>query len=51
MFIYNFQRLLNLIGITLFKKLCIAIKENKLEQIREEIALHILAFRQYMRYF
>jgi hypothetical protein len=28
MFTYNFKRLLNLIGIELFKKLCLAIKEN-----------------------
>jgi len=34
----------NLIGIALFKKLCIAIKENDLSQIREEIAAYILAF-------
>jgi transposase len=46
MFTYNFKRLLNLIGITLFKKLCKAIKNNNLTQIREEIALHILLFLQ-----
>ena len=34
MFTYNFKRLLNLIGIALLKKLCIAIKENDLSQIR-----------------
>ena len=44
MFTYNFKRLLNLIGIALFKKLCIAIKENDLSKIREEIAAYILAF-------
>jgi len=44
MFTYNFKRLLNLIGIALFKKLCLAIKENDLNQIREEIASHILVF-------
>jgi len=44
MFTYNFKRLLNLIGITLFKKLCKAIKENDLTKTREEIALHILVF-------
>jgi len=43
MFTYNFKRLLNLI-IALFKKLCKAIKENDLTQIREEIAAYILAF-------
>ena len=44
MFTYNFKRLLNLIGIALFKKLCIAIKNNNLTQIRDEITLYILAF-------
>jgi len=41
MFTYNFRRLLNLIGIALFKKLCIAVKENNLTQIRQEIAAYI----------
>ncbi len=41
MFTYNFRRLLNLIGIPLFKKLCLAIKNNKLTQIKEEIAAYI----------
>jgi len=41
MFTYNFKRLLNLIGIALFKKLCKAIKNNNLTQIREEIAAYI----------
>lgn len=41
MFTYNFRRLLNLIGIALFKKLCLAIKENDLTQIRQEIAAYI----------
>jgi len=44
MFTYNFKRLLNLIGIALFKKLCKAIKENNLTKIKEEIAAYILAF-------
>ena len=44
MFTYNFKHLLNLIGIALFKKLCKAIKENDLTQIREEIAAYILMF-------
>jgi len=51
MFTYNFKRLLNLIGIALFKKLCKAIKDNDLSKIREEIALHILMFTQYICYF
>lgn len=46
MFTYNFKRLLNLIGIDLFKKLIIAIKEGNLSQIREEIATYILHFLQ-----
>ncbi len=41
MFTYNFRRLLNLIGIKLFKKLCLAIKNNNLSQIRGEIAAYI----------
>ena len=48
MFTYNFKRLLNLIGIALFKKLLIALKDGDLTQIREEIALHIASFRLYM---
>jgi len=51
MFTYNFKRLLNLIGIALFKKLCIAIKNNDLTQIREEIAQYILLFRVNLVYF
>lgn len=41
MFTYNFKRLLNLIGIPLFQKLLVALKENKLEDIKEEIAQYI----------
>ena len=44
MFTYNFKRLLNLIGIALFKKLCKAIKEKDLSTIREEIVAYLLAF-------
>lgn len=51
MFTYNFKRLLNLIGIALFKKLCIAIKKNDLSKIREEIASYILAFGVHLAYF
>jgi len=51
MFTYNFRRLLNLIGIALFKKLCIAIKGNDLTQIREEIAAYILRFGVYLTHF
>lgn len=48
MFTYNFKRLLNLIGIALFKKLMIAVKDGDLSKIREEIALYIASFRLYM---
>jgi len=41
MFTYNFKRLLNLIGIQLFQKLIIAIKEDQLQTIIEEIAEYI----------
>ena len=41
MFTYNFRRLLNLIGIALFQKLLIALKEGNIEAIREEIAQYI----------
>ena len=51
MFTYNFKRFLNLIGITLFKKLCKAIKENDLTQIREEIVAHISWFGVNLGYF
>ena len=51
MFTYNFRKLLNLIGIALFKKLCEAIKKNDLNQIREEIAAYILAFGVNLGYF
>lgn len=44
MFAYNFKRLLNLIGTTLFKKLMIALKEGNIEAVREEIALHIATY-------
>jgi len=48
MFTYNFKRLLNLIGIVLFKKLIIALKDGNLTKIREEIALYIVSFRLYI---
>jgi len=48
MFTYNFKRLLNLIGIVLFKKLIIALKDGDITKIREEIALHIASFRLYL---
>ena len=42
MFSYNFRRLLNLIGIALFRKLIIALKEGNIKGIRAEIAAYIL---------
>jgi len=48
MFTYNFKRLLNLIGIALFKKLLIALKDGDLTKIKEEIATYIASFRLYM---
>lgn len=51
MFTYNFKRLLNLIGIALFRKLCLAINENDLSTIREEIAAYILTFGVQLAYF
>ncbi|MGB5866397.1 MAG: IS1182 family transposase [Arcobacteraceae bacterium] len=51
MFTYNFRRLLNLIGITLFKKLCIAIKNKDLIQITKDIKEYILVFGLYLVYF
>ncbi len=48
MFTYNFKRLLNLIGIALFRKLMIAVGDGDLSNIREEIALYITSFRHYM---
>ncbi|XPV70333.1 MAG: hypothetical protein ACNI25_07080 [Halarcobacter sp.] len=51
MFTYNFRRLLNLIGITLFKKLCLAIKNKDLTQITKDIEEYILVFGLYLVYF
>ena len=51
MFTYNFRRLLNLIGIELFKKLCIAIKNKDLTQITQDIEEYILMFRHNIAYF
>ena len=51
MFTYNFRRLLNLIGIILFKKLCLAIKNKDLTKIRQDIEEYILLFGVYISYF
>lgn len=51
MFTYNFRRLLNLIGIALFQKLIVALKEGNIEAIKAEIALYIACFLGNMRLF
>ncbi|WP_321467839.1 IS1182 family transposase [Halarcobacter sp.] len=51
MFTYNFRRLLNLIGITLFKKLCISIKNKDLTQVTKDIEEYILVVGLYLVYF
>ena len=48
MFAYNFKRLLNLIGVPLFKKLVKAVKTGDIEAIKAEIAEHIAAFSAYL---
>ena len=42
MLTYNFRRLLNLIGITLFQKLIIAYKNGNIESIKQEIAEYLV---------
>ena len=51
MFSYNFKRLLNLIGITLFRKLIIALKEGNIEEIKAEIMAYILWFLAVWTYY
>ena len=51
MFTYNFRRLLNLIGLTLFQKLIKAIKRGDIEAIRTEIAEYITHFRVNLLYY
>ena len=51
MFTYNFRRLLNLIGIILLKKLCLAIKNKDLTKIRQDIEEYILLFGVNILYF
>jgi len=41
MLTYNFRRLLNLIGITLFQKLMKALKSGNLENFKQEIAEYL----------
>jgi len=51
MFTYNFRRLLNLIGIALFRKLLIALKDGNIEKIKAEILAYIAYFKLYLSYF
>ena len=51
MFTYNFRRLLNLIGITLFRKLLIALKDGNIEEVKAEILAYISCFSLYLVYF
>ena len=51
MFSYNFKRLLNLIGISLFQQLMLVIKSNdakQIEQIKQDIMEYILFYCQYI---
>jgi hypothetical protein len=48
MFAYNFKRLLNLIGVSLFKKLMRAIKQGDIEAIKQEIAEYIAAVSAFL---
>lgn len=52
MLTYNFRRLLNLIGITLFQKLMKALKSGNIESIKQEIAEYLAVldfFRTFFR--
>jgi transposase len=51
MFSYNFRRLINLIGIALFRKLIIALKEGNIEDIKAEIVAYILLFLYVWSYY
>jgi len=51
MFTYNFRRLLNLIGITLFRKLLIALRDGNTDDIKAEILAYIAYIRVYCFYF
>ena len=51
MFAYNFKRVLNILGTTMFQKLLKAIKDGNIEEIIKEIQAHIQKIRQYLDYF
>jgi len=48
---YNFRRLFNLIGIALFRKLLLALKDSNIEAIKAKIVAYIAYFRLYIFYF
>ncbi len=51
MFTYNFKRVLNIIGIELFKKLIVAIGNEDIQQIKLDIEEYILLFSLLFGYF
>lgn len=51
MLTYNFRRLLNLIGITLFQKLMRALKSGNLESIKQEIAEYLAVLHFFGAFF
>lgn len=50
MLTYNFRRLLNLIGIALFRQVLIALKDGNIYDIKAEIVAYIAYFRFYFLY-
>jgi len=50
MFTYNFKRLINLIGVNLFQKLIIALKNDDINTIRKEIMAYIDSYIRNMQY-
>ena len=51
MFTYNFKRILNIIGIELFKKLTIDIQNGDIKQIKKDIGEYILCFSLYLGFY
>ena len=51
MFTYNFRRLFNLIGIVLFRKLLITLKDGNMEEIKAEIVVYIALVFYILLYF
>ncbi len=50
MFSYNFKRLINLIGVNLFQKLIIALKNNDINAVKKEIVAYIDSYIRNWRY-